>query len=46
MLLMTVDKTDVRRINGNVNSDLKPSGELCAVKVACTVRGGVFGKVT
>lgn len=32
--------------NSNVSSDLKSSGEPCAVKVACTVRKGGVGKVS
>ena len=37
---------DDRSISGNAYSDLKLSGEPCAVKVACTVWKGVFGKVS
>ena len=46
MLLLTVGKRITGEQNGNVSSDLKSSGEPCAVKVACTVRKGGVGKVS
>ena len=45
MLLMTVDNTDDRRVNGNDYLDLKPFGELRSVKAGRWVRRGAVGKV-
>ena len=45
MLPMIVDNTDNRRVNGNVFSDLKSSGELSSGKPGRWVRRGAVGKV-
>ena len=46
MLLLTVGNTNYRRVNGNVFSDLKLSGELNSMKVGCWVRRGLLEKVS
>ena len=46
MLPMTIDKIEDGKINGNVNMDLKPSGEPSSVKIGRWVRRGPLGKVS